>query len=61
MASSDTKERLSSGGFLGILNVLMQLRKASSTALHMSYGRACCWTSCTGICMPAHLCRRGFQ
>jgi hypothetical protein len=33
MASSDTASTLSSGNFLGIINVLMQLRKVGLRAL----------------------------
>ena len=34
MNASDTKERLTSGGFMGILSVLMQLRKVRNTPDH---------------------------
>jgi SNF2 family DNA or RNA helicase len=34
MASSDTASTLTSGNFLGIINVLMQLRKVRARSLH---------------------------
>ena len=32
MAASDTRQKLTSGGYLGMLNVLMQLRKVCLVA-----------------------------
>ncbi len=38
MDSSDTTATLASGNFLGIINVLMQLRKVGTTCASGSYG-----------------------
>ena len=34
MSASDTRQKLTGGGYLGMLNVLMQLRKARRISAH---------------------------
>ena len=41
MASSDTRSTLSSGNFLGIINVLMSLRKVSTTLTCLACNKTC--------------------